>query len=625
MDGGVRQQSIHKQIKATVASVTRMKRMIKGANSQPRENYLPSPRDALPDSSDGDDRSVFDFQDDSLFTAPSSATTSEPASGFDFRNYAGCESLIENPINRRLIDATNGFAPLYKEPLTPIDDTWSSDPSFLCNSNPPVEFHSMPTPQRHTSGSPGNTTGNTVQHSCPSQPSVLFSVPEIWTMEHPVDLSRNEQTQSSITRNSSISDRDLNLASCTSTETDLLYIPHNTPVQEGRRASSIAEHRLSPFDNTRRPLRQASDSRVKSSSDTPAISSQFSNAGTRSYAKEIGDLSDHRSRSRANSQKPPEAISFDLVFSTEKSSRLKIATKQLAKYAETLGDPTKWQHQFQNAITWIVPIMDDYIQECQLRPDGVLEEKEFQSLRSILRHVVWLDVISRSFNTTQATSPFQGHISQLLDTGNDDRAANGGLGVPTENWIITAIESVNALSRLSSQNDTGGGLGTRDFGNRAVVVQSSLEYYLTSDDDLAFGNTPAAMTLLCRAIFLHSLFIYYHVVVLGPFSESPEIRRSVGLVMRNLIALDDPHVLSGSLVWPLCITGCLSGPEHHETLTGLCKAAANATQHSNPRLDHALAIMQECWKLRGRGVHAEWRMAQASLERRGEIKDMFCW
>lgn len=297
-------------------------------------------------------------------------------------------------------------------------------------------------------------------------------------------------------------------------------------------------------------------------------------------------------------------------------------TKSLRSLAHALSSPqTNNVHDnIRDAVSLIAGLSFD-----ELKGESQDDPVDLASLRADTRAVLWQYTAMRSFSTEIERSPLQGKMARLLSL-TSPRRSQGALLV--EPWMIPLLENINQFSVLKRQSDSSvDDKSAEELRARALSIEHTIEYYLTADEFLHQEDDRDAHVNVSRNLHVHSLLIYLRVVAVGPFSESPKIRKSVRIAIASLASTIDSDLNSQqSFVWCFCIVGCLAGPEHHEALIeiyrGQTAGKGNARQF---RLACALKVVQECWRLRANGIHACWRSARESLEQRGDISDIVCW
>lgn len=300
--------------------------------------------------------------------------------------------------------------------------------------------------------------------------------------------------------------------------------------------------------------------------------------------------------------------------------QLRSATTELARLGDllrTTENQERYSH-LRDAISWVLRIRDDYLTECENPATRVLSNDDLASLGSSIRFVVWTDITTRTFESSEVESPFRGHISRLLEASLSTQQSCPG---PEEGWIFTGIESVTRLAQMRAQLASEGLFNFQEFQHHEAAVLTNLEYRLTPSDP---STPPDQKTTLRRSIFLHAVMIYFYVIVQGPHPESFDIRKNVDIVIHDLVTLNDPQSLSTDFVWPFLVAGSMAGPEQHQVLYHLFETSSFSCGPTT-RFANAFQIMQECWGLRMQGLHADWKIARVNLANRGFTVDTACW
>jgi hypothetical protein len=610
MDGGAQQESVHREIKATVASVTRMKRMLKLV--QAREKASPGRRSAsIP--ADAFDNASKDFYRQGSF---SSGVLSRPASvGPAFSqtlpisdsqvwgSEIPCEWNFDNSFNADPFETLNtfaGFTPeCFNSALEDVNSqlpTMSNTSLYLPSQADEIgQFYqySTPEPESYTATVSRSDMPkyNLRPQNCAFPPSPALSLSglerpdprtrqatpsrmqEVFSREDPIlDVSQSEQ-RGLISKRSSVSSRQTQLS----------------PVREInslRPAESLVSKYplLLPKAECPQPCNQVNIQSLEHSASQQAIWMHSSLAENRAQLL--------------------RAASIELTM-----------LKSLL--VQNVGQNLK------QAVACVLRIRDEYLTECESPSNRILSDQELEVLGASIRFVIWTDITSRTFEGAEVESPFRGHISRLLDVNSSSQVQSLNPAGPVEDWIFTGIESVTRLAQMRSQLASEGLFDYTEFHHHEASVLQNLEYRLSADDHSSRDKLPNNKTILRRSIFLHAIMIYFYVVVQGPYSEAFDIRKNVDIVIKDLIALNDPHALMTEFSWPFLVAASMAGPEHHVALLGMFSSPL-----ASPTLSftNIFQVVQECWLSRAQGgAGLDWRTARMNLAQCGYFLDTACW
>lgn len=166
-------------------------------------------------------------------------------------------------------------------------------------------------------------------------------------------------------------------------------------------------------------------------------------------------------------------------------------------------------------------------------------------------------------------------------------------------------------------------LSNRELTTRALEIEtklksemSTLSSQIENGSHLDFFTNPSAYTkLFVTRIFGYSALIYLYTIESGPCPDVPEIYTNVSKTIEAFKALPQADVVR-SLSWPLCIAGSMAtGDQQKAFLEITNKAKINRCPFGSSR--HALAIIEECWRMRSGEIIAQenvdWRVAMRNL------------
>ncbi|KAH6675161.1 hypothetical protein B0J14DRAFT_637831 [Halenospora varia] len=608
MDGGARQEAVHQEIKATVASVTRMKRMMKLVQS--REKASPPRRSvSIPPEFLANNRSLINLQEDCYSSSASRATSLGPSSLVS-TNPLEYQPWCPEPAipwtdsqNGHLLPVHFGannseFADKWLE--NPIDGSQFSAESFNSGIIPTL------LPQYFTSEPESFKTGcddfREAPYVSPWSNPVYPPSPAISTTVPDSTTSLKQFTPNRLSALSACED---------ARSTAPFFEKHVHPIYHS--------HKSSPLSPVSENSSIWSSQQYRLPSPPPLSAPEFSWAehheGIFQTSLQTSNLT---GMSAPTSCSPEERQNPGF-----KTQRLRDVANKIARQKEllTMSTSPNWRSTLSEAVSSILEIREEYLAACESLNHSILSDIELSSLAESIRTVLWIDIVTRTFEATEAVSPFRGHITRMLS------ASDNILHPATrrdEDWILTGIESVTRLAQVKTMLSNQNSVDMEELKRHENDVLTNLEYQKGIGEPLAFDTASSAKGQR-RTVFLHAMMIYYHVVTQGPFSETAEIRKSVNIVFKNLVALNDPYMLATEMIWPFLVASCMAGSEHHQIVCGLYQDAMASTGSSSPRLVHAFRIVQECWGLRSQGINLDWRNSLANMKMLGYEDNFGCW
>jgi hypothetical protein len=196
-----------------------------------------------------------------------------------------------------------------------------------------------------------------------------------------------------------------------------------------------------------------------------------------------------------------------------------------------------------------------------------------------------------------------------------------------ENWVMFAIRDIASLAHWKNSIKVTGRLSMQELINRANSIETRLyegleeslkdvqrlkENFSIEDGGLFRYDHTYINTCVTR-VYICSAFVYLHVTTSGAFPKLVKIRQSVARAIEAFKGLPDTQLLN-SLIWPLCISGCMSSDEDKHFFRGLSRSANPTNSAYGAAKAHM--IFEECWRLRGiepDSGKVDWRTAMSSL------------
>lgn len=155
-----------------------------------------------------------------------------------------------------------------------------------------------------------------------------------------------------------------------------------------------------------------------------------------------------------------------------------------------------------------------------------------------------------------------------------------------------------------------------EIDTRLKSEMSAVSAYIEHSSPIDFFEDPSAfIKLLVTRIYGYSTLIYLYTIESGPGPDVPEIHTNVSKTIDAFKALPQAGLVR-SLAWPLCIAGSMAtGDQQLAFLEIAAKARINRCPFGSSK--HALAIIEECWRMRksegvGEGT-VDWMVAMRNL------------
>lgn len=229
---------------------------------------------------------------------------------------------------------------------------------------------------------------------------------------------------------------------------------------------------------------------------------------------------------------------------------------------------------------------------------------------------LWYEIISC---TTTASLPFEPSNCEVEEADINFENAMG-----CESWAMAAIKDIAGLDHWKNTMKATGQLSVRELVSRGNEIEgkliNGLEKILNTSQELQTSLSserscfPKKFLRHVTRVYCCAGLIQLHVVVSGPHPELPEIRHSVAQAVEAFQALPDAGSVN-SLVWPLCIAGCMATDDNQNFFLKLARSANPSD--STMGAAKARIIMEECWRLRKLDPdsgNVDWRTAMESLD-----------
>ncbi|KAI3322971.1 fungal-specific transcription factor domain-containing protein [Xylariaceae sp. AK1471] len=186
--------------------------------------------------------------------------------------------------------------------------------------------------------------------------------------------------------------------------------------------------------------------------------------------------------------------------------------------------------------------------------------------------------------------------------------------VGCQNWVLLHIGETSVLDAWKQRCKSSGNLDVMELVRRATLIKSCLETRLAgleadtipspkesnsvfdvfAADYNQYTKTIARQKPLVTSVWAHAALIYLSVVVSGWQPASADVRYHVERIFQLLIHEISPPELLRTMVWPLCVAGCLAEPALQTQLYNMVEALQPRTVFGTLR--KALEVMESVWR-----------------------------
>lgn len=223
--------------------------------------------------------------------------------------------------------------------------------------------------------------------------------------------------------------------------------------------------------------------------------------------------------------------------------------------------------------------------------------------------VIFDDVIASTVLQTQPRL-FK-HHSSLLCCANED----GELPVNMEavfgiqNWVMLLIGEIAALDAWKLECKRARNFDVLALAYRATIIKESLTVELTKlehsqvSDRVGSLNTftPSSLDTTHRSlttrIWAHAALLYLSIVTSGWQPTNDDVRYHVSRVIALSYQVCPPALLR-TIVWPLCVAGCLAEPDQEVAFRKMLRGLEPLKLFG--KIQKALEIMEEVWDSRSK-------------------------
>ncbi|KAK5057874.1 hypothetical protein LTR84_011875 [Exophiala bonariae] len=259
---------------------------------------------------------------------------------------------------------------------------------------------------------------------------------------------------------------------------------------------------------------------------------------------------------------------------------------------------------------------------------GYVWSPEQAGLRFFIGFLIYIDVIA-STSLGQPARLIE-HHGDLLAQPDNSEADFGFIPIRLssligcQNWVLVTISQINLLDIWKKDKKKISSLSIMELVNRASGLVRTLDEGIARIEKSAPGpqkdhrlifrsyvaghaHTCASLSMAHTRIWAHAAHIYLAVVVSGWQPSNVEIRYSVSKILELLRTVDlSTHLRT--LVWPLCVAGCISEAGRNEQefrslLSGMDELSMIGA------LGEAQKVMEKVWDERRNLDHEIWDFA----------------
>ncbi|KAL1961390.1 hypothetical protein VTO42DRAFT_118 [Malbranchea cinnamomea] len=246
--------------------------------------------------------------------------------------------------------------------------------------------------------------------------------------------------------------------------------------------------------------------------------------------------------------------------------------------------------------------------------DGETALLKVTAAKWIISSIVWFDTMS-IFNSESRPTLYDQYIKILS-------SESSMVSSICENWVLLSILYTNDLRLWKRKARTEGSLSVWALTKRAACIREGLEadiaftyQWLSQTDNDVEELVSEYLRKITTYIFACAAAVLLETVASGGHPSLPEIQRAVCRTIGALEMFPDADLLR-TLVWPLCVAGCLAEPHQYNFFRDLI---SSVPQSSRGNLQNVMDIIERCWSLRraepARPDGVTWEDAMASLGR----------
>ncbi|KAF7551779.1 hypothetical protein G7046_g7624 [Stylonectria norvegica] len=308
---------------------------------------------------------------------------------------------------------------------------------------------------------------------------------------------------------------------------------------------------------------------------------------------------------------------FEVATSNKDNWRMHLDAA-IAMFKQILPNPQLWTETLNNmySLNWPPPELSIN------RPFSTNQA----ALRFFTANILYVDVMSsitleRAPRLYEYQNPVipgcKEHAVEQGPTSRDSLHMEEFLGL--KNWVVQILGDVAALDAWKKEQRLSGSLSTSELVQRGMVIEEAIKGGLGAMEEdaaqsraldphahwrsiidpmpsLQLGSNESHPALLVNnIIWLQATLTYLYVVISGWQPSSPEIQYSVSRMTALLTNLPQDTCLR-SLVWPFCISGCLSPPGDEDKYRAMMQRMGPLKVFGTVK--EAMDIMEKVWSRR---------------------------
>lgn len=185
----------------------------------------------------------------------------------------------------------------------------------------------------------------------------------------------------------------------------------------------------------------------------------------------------------------------------------------------------------------------------------------------------------------------------------------GVLGV--QGCVMMQIGEIAALDEWKHQNEALGHLDTGELARRGTFIKRVLEAHAERLENEPFEPPDRSSNLLelltmnkhtrsgvpatgpITLIWTQAALLYLHTVVSGWRTSDAEVQERVKWIVNMLLGFLPSPAVFRTMVWPLCVAGCLAEPIYRGLLPGFLGPLKSSVVFGSVR--KALEVMDDVW------------------------------
>ncbi|KAH7326445.1 fungal-specific transcription factor domain-containing protein [Stachybotrys elegans] len=307
----------------------------------------------------------------------------------------------------------------------------------------------------------------------------------------------------------------------------------------------------------------------------------------------------------------------------------------IAIFMQIIPDPDSWTEALTNSLGEVWPKAADM--EVSLRPWSTSQA----AMRFFTGNLLFMDVMaSVTLGSVPRLCSYQGTITPGCDHQVAERPPQSPGPIALQefvglaNMVVQMIGDVATLHSWKKAQRKAGSLSVHELVARGKVLEDAIKGCLefmenaldankaNMHEDRTFAGAPVQdpmgttrpiygavlppALLMHNFVWLQATLTYLHTVISGWQPSAPEIQASVAKTRDYLLNLPSSSSLK-TMVWPFCVSGCLSPPEDEDIYRCIMRRLGPLQVFGT--MQGAMQVMEKMWSIRDQ-IDEQWDMAQ---------------